>query len=86
MNIDAALDEFEQDLAKLAEEESKFPLGLSEHAFKVAFVPQFLAAVAANRFSDYCARGMQEKISDLPFEDAEFLAEEAYKKYYEFKN
>ena len=62
------------------------PLRISSSEFKSLFVPQFLATMAANRFNDYCSRNMQEEISSLPFEDAEFLAEEVYKKYYEFKN
>jgi len=86
MDLIASLDTFEQNLLKISEEENKFPLGLSEAEFKASFVPQFLATMAANRFNDYCAMDKQEEISSLPFEDAEFLAEEVYKKYYEFKN
>ncbi len=86
MNLEPALQEFEKDLEKIFEEECKFPLGLSEHEFKVAFIPQFLATMAANRFNEYCAMGKQEQIAALPFEDAEFLAEQVYANYKAFKN
>ena len=85
-SLETYVDEVLAQQDKEIEELRKCPLGLTSPEFKKVFVPQFLATMAANRFNDYCATGKQEQISSLPFEDAEFLAEEVYKKYYEFKN
>jgi hypothetical protein len=85
-SLEKYVDEVLAQQEKEAEELRKCPLGLTSLEFKKMFVPQFLSTMAANRFNDYCAAGKQEQISALPFEDAEFLAEEVYKKYYEFKN
>lgn len=49
------------------------------HEFKQNFAVVFLATYCATHYDDACARGDQESLQRLPVEDAEFLAEEAWK-------
>lgn len=47
-------------------------------AFIDVFVSTFLATWCATRYDDYCSRGWQDRLSNPPIEDAEFLAGEIW--------
>ena len=52
-----------------------------EREFKRQFAVQFLASWAAVHYTEYCARGMQETLETPPVEDAEYLAQKAWKQW-----
>lgn len=52
---------------------------ISEQAFKTQFIASFLAAWVAKHYDMACARGEHDKLGRPPVEDAQFLADEAWK-------
>ena len=47
--------------------------------FQRQFVVQFLASWCAANFADFCSRGYHDALSKPPVEDAELLAQDAWK-------
>ena len=58
---------------------SLFRTAGSETRFKEWFVANFLSTWCANKMDEYCLFGQQKALNHPPVEDAEFLADEAWK-------
>ena len=54
---------------------------MEEKLFKLQFITTFLASYAATNYDDCCARGKHETLYNLPVEDAEDIAHNAWLKY-----
>lgn len=52
---------------------------MTKQEFKEQFILQFLAAYAASRYDDCCNLGNHSIMSSLPIEDAEEIANQAWK-------
>lgn len=50
-----------------------------EEKFKKDFATQFMATWTANNYNDYCSRGAWTELGKPPIEDAEFLADSAWR-------
>ena len=50
-----------------------------EEAFKRSFAVHFLATYVAINYDKWCSEGSQELLAQPPVEDADFLAEKAWK-------
>lgn len=71
------------DKAQLNMPHALFVAGMSRHEFVRAFVASFCASWCANNYNEFCTNGQQEKLSNPPLEDAVFMAEAAYDKWYD---
>jgi len=56
---------------------------MTEQEFKQAFIISFLATWTANEYNDACVNDRHEKLHNPPVEDAIFLADKAWEKYFE---
>ena len=52
---------------------------MNEKEFKDHFMVTFLATYAANIYDDACQTGQHDRLRKLPVEDAEGLADDAWK-------
>jgi len=55
----------------------------TEKEFKANFVSTFLATWVANHYDRACAEGRHDTLEKPPVEDAEFLADKAWRHYEE---
>jgi hypothetical protein len=46
------------------------------------FVVNFISVWTAESYSDYCSRGLHKELENPPFEDAFYLAEKTWEKFY----
>lgn len=52
----------------------------NKETFIVSFMSQFIASWAGHNYDDYCCSGRSGDLCDnMPVEDAEFLAQQAYR-------
>lgn len=52
---------------------------MTQAEFRSQFICQFLATWCATHYDEFCLYGKQESLERPPVEDAEFLAEAAWK-------
>lgn len=52
---------------------------MNKRQFKTIFVANFLSTWCANNYDEFCSTGKHKQLNHPPVEDAEFLAEQAWK-------